>query len=98
MKDLSVFLKRLKDLIDEKVISINRLSKEIHCDNQAIARWFEGKYYPRHTTLIALSDYFKCSIDFLLGLSDIEEQALSPDFSMFKERFSFCRKQSALTE
>lgn len=88
MKDSTIFIERLKELMLEKEINIFQLSKAINCDNQAIARWLQGRYFPRYYVLISLSNFFDCSIDFLLGRTLNEARYCCNKKSNFHERFS----------
>lgn len=97
MKDSTLFVERLEELMQEKEINIFQLSKEINCDNQAIARWMQGKYFPRYYVLISLSNFFDCSIDFLLGRTLDEERYLCNEISNFHERFYECLIKNNLT-
>lgn len=98
MKDSSLFISRLKDLMDEKGLSVNKLAKAIQCDNQAIARWLAGQYYPRHYILIKMAEYFYCSVDFLLGLTNDESFSKSKKSSDFLTQFIKRRNLLNLTD
>ena len=64
------FPERLKELMLEKNLSQHQLSKDTAISQPAIARWLSDVRRPNVDALITLSQYFKCSIDFLVGLVD----------------------------
>ena len=60
----------MKELMDEKGISQNKLAHEIGVSQSQIARWLSNENKPTVDCLIMLSKYFKCSIDYLVGIVD----------------------------
>ncbi len=64
------FPERLKDLMIELNLTQNKLSKEVSIPQPTIARWLADQCRPSVDNLITLANYFKCSIDYLVGLSD----------------------------
>ncbi len=70
MENLSKLPERLKELMVEKEISSQQLAVEIGVQYAAINRYLRGLRIPKYETLVALVEYFDCSADFLLGLSD----------------------------
>lgn len=65
------FKEQLQILRKEKGLSQEKLAEILGISRQAVARWEVGKSYPDIARLIALSDYFKVSIDKLVN--DYEE-------------------------
>ncbi len=61
------FNDRLKQLREEVDISMNELAKSIGVSNAAICKWEQGIAEPKVTYLIKLSEYFDCTIDYLIG-------------------------------
>lgn len=64
------FSKRLSDLITTENISRRHLCSKIHAQRKSLYGWLNGGNYPKYDSLIRLADYFKVSINFLLGISD----------------------------
>jgi transcriptional regulator with XRE-family HTH domain len=58
---------RLKDFMSEKDINQSQLSKLTGISNQAISNWLSNKGVPSIEMLYILSDFFNCSIDYLVG-------------------------------
>ncbi len=78
---LSKLPEQLKDLMLEKGIKASALSKAIGVSDSTISRYTQGLQMPAFEILVALAEYFDCSIDFLLGLTDIprrENQRFKP--------------------
>lgn len=46
------------------------LASKIGASPSSIARWEQGKTEPPASFLIAMSNVFSCSIDYLLGISE----------------------------
>lgn len=66
---------RLQELRDKASISQMTLSKVIGVARSTIAMWESGKSEPDNKSLVAISDFFNVSIDYLLGRSDIKNYA-----------------------
>lgn len=98
MKDLSIFQNRLNNFMEVEGLNLTGLAKKIGCSYQAITLWFEGKYYPRYNVLISIADYFECSVDYLLGLTDNESFKPSNNISDFQTRFIAALKKNDFTE
>lgn len=66
--NLSNFSKRLDELIKEYDKTITDFSLEIGCRGTTVSRYIQGKSYPTVNITVRMADYFKCSVDFLLGI------------------------------
>lgn len=73
---MNVFGKRLKELRKERSLTQEDL-RELFTDknglsvtNQTISYYESGKYEPNFKGLLAISEYFEVSIDYLLGRSE----------------------------
>lgn len=61
------FRQRLKQLREKKGISQKVLSELCGLYSDAVRRYESGKAEPTLHALLALSDYFECSVDYLVG-------------------------------
>lgn len=64
------FCERLKELRAEKGVSQMTLAKALGLSQSAVAKWELGKTEPTASALVALSEYFGESVDYLLGIVD----------------------------
>ena len=64
------FCERLKELRLELNLTQTELSKQTGISQAGIAKWETGDRTPNLECLIILAKYFKCSIDYLVGLID----------------------------
>lgn len=64
------FPERLKELREERNLSLKQLAKEIGVTDVAISRWENGHRTPNIDSLYSLAICFKVSTDYLLGLED----------------------------
>lgn len=64
------FSQKLKELRAEKGITQAELSEITNLSHGCIAMLEVGKRAPTGSTLVALADFFECSIDFLMGRED----------------------------
>ena len=88
MDILSKLSERLKELMDEAEINTQSLSKEIAVDQSAIARVLRAERMPSLKTLVAFADFFHCSTDYLLGLSDNLEEKVFKSRPPFGEQLT----------
>lgn len=64
-------MNKFKDILKAKRTALGlsqfELSVELGTSQSKIYAWEKGVYYPKLTSLIKMADYFKCSLDELLG-------------------------------
>lgn len=65
-----IFAERLKELREEKNLSIQSLSKEIKISASSLCRWENCQADIKSEELVMLAIYYKVSADFLLGLDE----------------------------
>ena len=87
------FQERLQDLLTEHNISRLKLSKLIGVSSTTINGYFNNNYFPNINIAIKMTSCFKCSLDYLFGLSDIENNKNKNEKS-FIETFDELLKQS----
>jgi len=61
-------LYKIKDLANEKGVSLSELERSIGISNGSISKW--EKSSPKADTLQKVADYFNVSVDYLLGRTD----------------------------
>lgn len=64
-------LDNLKKLREQKNITQVKLSIDLDVSQELISRYELGSSFPQPQMLIRLAEYFNCSVDYLLGLTDI---------------------------
>ena len=78
--------KRIKELMKENEINSEELSRIINVSSSVILRWTKKDTSLFLSNLIKLSDYFKCSIEYLSGRKNYEESWKSKPAPMFSIR------------
>ena len=66
----TIFSKRLRELREDKNLSMQELAVIINVSNAAISNWENEINEPKISYLAALAKYFGVSADYLLGLDD----------------------------
>ena len=61
---------RLYELREEYNLTQDDIARAIQTSRTNIGRWEKGINEPTASLIIALADFFQCSIDYLLGRSD----------------------------
>ena len=64
-------LTNLKVLRKSKKITQLKLSMDLGVSQELISRYEKGSSFPQPQMLITLANYFNCSVDYLLGLTDV---------------------------
>lgn len=64
-------LDNLKKIRENKNITQVKLSTDLGVSQELISRYELGSSFPQPNMLIKLSEYFNCSVDYLLGITDI---------------------------
>lgn len=70
MDILSNFGETLKFLISDENIDAEILAKAVNIDRSVIYKYLRKECLPNLPNFILIADYFQCSADYLLGLSD----------------------------
>ena len=63
-------LDNLRKLRESRNITQVKLSTDLEVSQELISRYELGSSFPQPNMLIKLADYFNCSVDYLLGLTD----------------------------
>ena len=64
------FPDRLKELMFDKGLTPITLANELGVSNNYITRYLQGNHLPSYSIFVKLINYFNCSADFLLGLTE----------------------------
>lgn len=67
---MNKFSERLKELRTEKGLSQRDLAKATDLSQSAIVHWENNRRVPSADVIIVLSQFFKVTADYLLGLED----------------------------
>ena len=65
------FAVRLKELREDRGLTQAKLANELNYTQTTIAKWDSGDRVPRVNDIIALSEFFGVTTDYLLGLQDL---------------------------
>ena len=74
---LSNFVERLKEQMILRNIDTKTLSEAIEVDKSTISHWKTEKYIPSTKAFFRLIDYFQCSADYMLGLTDFPTENIA---------------------
>ncbi len=72
-----MFSQQIKALRKDMKLSQSRLAKELDVTQQAVGKWETGKSIPDSDTLQRIAAFFKTSVDFLLGVDKLVENAVA---------------------
>ncbi|ABE99510.1 TPA: helix-turn-helix transcriptional regulator [Clostridioides difficile] len=64
-------MNRIKELREEKGISLDKLSEDLHINKSTLSRIENGLREPKKSTIEEYANYFDVSTDYLLGRTDV---------------------------
>ena len=67
---MNIFAQRLRELRQEKKLSMKQLAKELNTTDAAISNWENDINEPKISYVVAMAKFFNVSADYLLGLED----------------------------
>lgn len=86
---------KLFELRKKRGLSQEQLAEHLNVSRQSISKWEGNVTYPESEKLIALSDYFGVSLDYLMKADVTDENAL-PDLNEKVQEKDLPRKQTPL--
>lgn len=86
MFNLMDFSEILKELMLENSLTNILLEEKSGCPRGCISKWLNGKNTPKPDSLIKLSNFFNCSIEYLLSRNDNKDNYDVSFVSTFEER------------
>jgi transcriptional regulator with XRE-family HTH domain len=69
------FYETLSYLMKKRNVTAKQLSEKLKIGKNQFKYWKDNGNIPNGETLISLADYFDCSVDYLLGISDDPSRA-----------------------
>lgn len=63
---------KLKSLCEEQNITALKLQKILNIPNARIGKYIKQDFYPNVSRAVVLSNFFDCSLDYMVGLSPIK--------------------------
>ena len=67
---MKIFAERLKELRQEKGLSIQALAREVKIGSSSLCRWENCQADVKGSQLVILAKYFFVFFDYLMGLED----------------------------
>ena len=95
---MSNLSENLKDLMEEAEIKAPALAQATGIDSSTILTLLRGDGLPYVDTLVKLADYFRCSIDYLLGLTDQLSEEEFKQRPPFPEQLTFLLNHFKVTK
>jgi len=86
---------RLRELRARSGLTQDQVAKQLACHESAVSRWESGTRFPTGEDLVALSDLFSVSVDYLLGKT---HQYAAPGTAMLDQALLVRLDAAASTE
>lgn len=102
MAIISEFYKRLRNLCEERNMTVNELAKILDLSSGSPTAW-KGGATPRQNTVKKIADYFSVSVDYLLGnVSDpffhLDNARILADINSYGDEIEKSPSEANLTE
>ena len=94
---LATYAERIKELRDAAHLTQEQLAKELHVERITVNRWEQSKNPPSEENVLALSQYFKVSSLYILGIIDDREMITGEDPEKVDERLRIADETRLLT-
>lgn len=88
-----IIAESVTELLQDNSLTVQKFSRLSKISRSTIDGWLQEKHYPSLNQLISLADFFNCSIDYILHISDKKEYEKSSERKDFIACFEE-RKQS----
>lgn len=95
---MSNLSENLKDLLNEAEINAPALALATGIDPSTILTLLRGEGLPYVDTLVSLADHFRCSTDYLLGLTDRLEDIPFKKRPPFSEQLTYLLNHFKITK
>lgn len=96
--NMSKFSERLSELMFDEGYNGLTLSQKLGCGYNTIYRYLQCQRAPSVDMIVVLADFFNCSTDFLLGLTDNNLLNKFEKCPPFKDRFALLLKDINITQ
>ena len=64
------FGERLRELLEERELSVNQFAGKIGVSASAVSAWTRGVKQPTADNIVACAEFFGVSADYMLGMSE----------------------------
>ena len=94
-------MNRFREFRKARGLSQAQLAEIIRVDQTAVSKWELGKSFPDMEIAMRVADFFKCSVDYLLGRTDDPQTEKSPpdgELNLSDIEFAFLREVRELDE
>lgn len=99
MEILSKLPERLKELMTERDMNASDLAKVLEVNPATTSRYLNGISLPSFDHLAKILEYFDCSADFLIGLTEYPpENVILRPIPPFSERFYMLMKKHNMSQ
>jgi len=97
MELLSNFSESIEELINENKVTIEQFATSVDIDLSEVYRYLRKEYLPSLSNIIKIADFYKCSVDYLLGFIPFSENATFMPTPAFCESFKAILKRNNVT-
>lgn len=95
---MSQFSNRLKELIDEKELSLTEIAKETGIGQSNLSEFLTEKHTPSFANFVSLLYFFNCSAEYLLGRAELPTAEKLYPVLPFQERLRAVMKECGVSQ
>jgi len=78
------FIDVFQELLDENSLTIKSFARKINMHWSVLYAYKNNNYLPSLSTAVKIANYFNCSLNYLMGLDELENKNLLKNFDITK--------------
>ena len=93
-----VFAESLREVMEDEKLTVAAFADSIACDVAAVRRWLYREHFADALVLVRVVRQYRVSADYLFGLSDRREIAVSVQSDTFFARYCYLKQKNGMTD
>ena len=91
------FGESLNEILTDRNIKVKDFAKSVNISLATVYSWLSNSSEPALSSVIAIADYFKCSVEFLIGRSDDDKVIECKSYPPLTKRIKEIMKETGIS-
>ena len=91
------FGESLNEILTDRNIKVKDFAKSVNISLATVYSWLSNSTEPALSSVIAIADYFKCSVEFLIGRSDDDKVIECKSYPLLTKRIKEIMKETGIS-
>lgn len=97
METKTNFGESLNEILTDRNIKVKDFAKSVNISLATVYSWMSNSTEPALSSVIAIADYFKCSVEFLIGRSDDDKVIECKSYPPLTKRIKEIMKETGIS-